>query len=287
MPFRYRAFGLLIESEVALGPGAPPSGDAGVADVHVRLARGEPVSVAQRQVTWDGCCRLSLLSGGVLILEPSTAATPQDLALAASGTGLALALEQRSVLVLHGSCVAIDGRAVCLLGNSGAGKSTLAAALHVAGHALISDAMTAITLDHDGLPWALPGWPVFKLWPNTVDRLGLQAQGAVHTESHKLLCAPSGICTSAPIPVRWFVGVAAGEPPELVRLSPSAGVMTLLRNHYLLDDTAPSEHPGLLRRAGQAVAHAGVASLTRGVDLKQLDEVVARIEGLARSAPQV
>jgi energy-coupling factor transporter ATP-binding protein EcfA2 len=220
-------------------------------------------------------------------LEPSAAATPQDLGLAASGTGLALALEQRSQLVLHGSCVAIEGQAVCLLGNSGAGKSTLAAALHAAGHALISDAMTAITLDDDGLPCALPGWPVFKLWPNTVSRLGLRAQGPVHAESHKLLCAPSGVCASAPIPVRWFVGVAAGDPLELARLSPSAGVLTLLRNHYLLDDIHPSQHPELLRRAGQAVAHAGVASLKRGVELNQLDEVVTRIERLARSAPQL
>lgn len=287
MPFRYRAFGLLIESDVALGPGAPVSEDDGVADVRVQLGRAEAVSGAEKQVTWDGCCRLSLLHGGVLVLEPSTGATAQDLALAASGTGLALALEQRSLLVLHGSCISIDGGAVCLLGTSGAGKSTLAAALNAAGHALISDAMTAIKVDDDGLPYALPGWPVFKLWPNTVDRLGLQSKGAVHAESDKLLCVPSGACASAPIPLRWYVGVVAGERPELVRLSPSAGVMTLLRNHYLLDDTSRSEHPELLRRVGQAVAHAGVASLCRGADLNQVGDVVARIEALARSAPRV
>jgi len=141
--------------------------------------------------------------------------------------------------------------AVCLLGTSGAGKSTLAAALNAAGHALISDAMTAIKVDDGGLPYASPGWPVSKLWPNTVHRLGLQPKGAVHADSDKLLCVPSGACASAPIAVRWYVGVVAGEVPELVRLSPSAGVMTLLRNHYLLDDTSPSEHPELLRRVAR------------------------------------
>jgi len=221
------------------------------------------------------------------MLESSAAATPRDLALAASGSGLALALAQRGLLVLHGSCVAVDGEAVCLLGDSGAGKSTLAAALHAAGHTLVSDAMTAIRIDASDVPHAVPGWPVLKLWPNTVSHLGLEGQehGAVHPDSEKLLCTPCGKRASGPLPLRWFVAVMPDEPVELVRLGPAAGVMTLLRNLYLLDGTSPAEQPALLRRAAEAVERAGTARLQRGVALKDLNAVVPLIEQLVRSTP--
>jgi len=280
---------VLIDSEIALGPGAPTTDDRGAADIRVVVAAaGAPLSSAEKQLTWDGCCRLSLSPGGLVTVEPSATATPRDLELAVSGSGLALALQQRSLLVLHGSCVAIDGQAVCLLGKSGAGKSTLAAALLGAGHALVSDAMTAIQIDRSDVPRAMPGLPVLKLWPSTVQRLGLEAQrlGSVHAASDKLLCAPSGPRVSTPLVVRWFVGISRGEPVELVRLAPSAGVMTLLHNLYLLDDTSSFEQPDLLRRAAHAVQYAGVAQLQRGMDLDQLDGVVARIEALVRSSPQ-
>jgi len=284
LPFRYRAFDLLIESEVALGPDAPVTREKGPADIRVVLGRGEAVA-PQKQLTWDGCCRLSLLAGGIIVLEPSPTATPRDLALAASGSGLALALAQRGYLVLHGSCVAIDGQAVCLLGHSGAGKSTLAAALLAAGHTLVSDAMTAIHAGDGGVPHALPGWPVVKLWPTAVSHLGLLGLDLVHPESEKVLCMPENAGAAGPLPVRWFVGVRSGEPVELVRLAPVAGVMTLLRNLYLLDDTSPADHPALLALAARTMERAGAAGLQRGVALGQLNEVIALLEDLVRSAP--
>jgi hypothetical protein len=270
-----------------LGPEAPATQEEGTADIRVVLGRGESVP-AQKRLTWDGCCRVSLLAGGVVVVEPAGNATARDLALAASGSGLALALAQRSLLVLHGSCVAIDGEAICLLGQSGVGKSTLAAALQAAGHVLVSDAMTAIRVGESAVPHAVPGWPVLKLWPNTVNHLGLERQtmATVHPQSEKLLCSPGGVCAAAPVPVRWFVSVMPDDPAGLIRLSPAAGVMTLLRNLYLIDDTSPAEHAALLTSAAWAVARAGTALLRRGSTLAQLSEVVASLEGLVRSAPE-
>lgn len=219
-------------------------------------------------------------------IEPLIGASLRDAALAASGTGLALELERRSLLVLHGSCVAIDGQGVCLLGSSGAGKSTLAAALQAKGHPLVSDAMTALRVDH---PWparALAGFRVVKLWPNSLQHLGLEPtrRGRVHQQSEKEICAPTGPFAAAETPVRWFVGLQPGGPISVSALTAADGLMTLVRNLYLVDDTPASEQPALLQRSGRALREARVASLRRGEQLSQLDEVVDQLEALVRSA---
>ncbi len=46
---------------------------------------------------------------------------------------------------LHGGAVAIDGRALALVGHSGSGKSTLTAALVCAGHGFVADEVSAVS----------------------------------------------------------------------------------------------------------------------------------------------
>ena len=50
---------------------------------------------------------------------------------------------------VHGTCVAIDGRGVLLLGASGSGKSDLALRLIDRGAVLVSDDQTELSTAHD------------------------------------------------------------------------------------------------------------------------------------------
>jgi hypothetical protein len=239
--------------------------------------------VADRELVWDGICRLGIFGGRLIAVESLRAATPEDLALAVSGSGLALALEARGHLVLHGSCVAIEGRGVCLLGPSGAGKSTLAAALQAAGHTLVSDAMTALDLEE--APRAFPGWGTLKLWPTTVSRLGLESlvTGRVHGESNKQLCLPQGRVAAGLVPIQTFVIVGPGEASEPSWLGPAEGVMALMQNAYLVDDMPAAAQPALLKLCARVVSSSSVARLDRGLTLDQLDVAVATLERLALS----
>ena len=54
-------------------------------------------------------------------------------------------------LILHASCVALDGRGLLIMGPSGAGKSALALQLMALGARLVSDDRTEVTAGPRGL----------------------------------------------------------------------------------------------------------------------------------------
>jgi HPr kinase/phosphorylase len=54
--------------------------------------------------------------------------------------------------IIHASCVALDGRAVLILGASGQGKSTLALQLMALGAGLVADDRTVLSLDATAMP---------------------------------------------------------------------------------------------------------------------------------------
>lgn len=54
-------------------------------------------------------------------------------------------------LILHATCVAVDGRGLLILGPSGSGKSSLALQLIAFGAQLVADDRTELTRQGDGL----------------------------------------------------------------------------------------------------------------------------------------
>jgi hypothetical protein len=84
-------------------------------------------------------------------------------------------LLQRRILPLHGSAVAIGGKAYAIVGESGAGKSTLASAFLQQGYRLVSDDVIAVSgwRDETG-PRVTPSYPQQKLWQDSLRQLGME-----------------------------------------------------------------------------------------------------------------
>jgi hypothetical protein len=82
--------------------------------------------------------------------------------------GLVLRLQDR--VCLHGSAVAVDGRAIVLVGPPGAGKSTTAAAYAHRGFRVLSDDVSVLD-DRDGNLLVHPGNPRLRLWSHSVQTL--------------------------------------------------------------------------------------------------------------------
>lgn len=111
-------------------------------------------------------------NGDTLIVSTYPEVGEDRLRLYILGTGIGLILLQQQILPLHGSCIAIDGKAYAILGHSGAGKSTLASVLLNKGYRLLSDDIIPIVM-LDNNPIAIPSYPQQKLWQESLDALNL------------------------------------------------------------------------------------------------------------------
>lgn len=100
-------------------------------------------------------------------------------------------------MLFHTSCVAIDGRAVLILGSAGSGKSSLALQLMAYGAALVADDRTHVTVQD--------GWPVASAPPALSGRI--EARGI-------------GILSAAPAPATRIVLVVDLDRVETGRLPP-------------------------------------------------------------------
>lgn len=87
-------------------------------------------------------------------------------------------------MILHASCVAIDGRAVVLTGASGSGKSALALQLIALGASLVADDRTIVTGSAQGLRAACP-----ERLTGLIEARGVGIMHAPHTPRARVVLA--------------------------------------------------------------------------------------------------
>jgi hypothetical protein len=141
--------------------------------------RGKYWQVADNRLLFQipGVACYYIANGDSIIVEPCKSADSQDIGLYLMGTAFGALLFQRGILPLHGSAIAVNGRCVVFTGQRGAGKSTVAAFLRQNGYHLLTDDVAAISFDPKGVPWVQPGYPQQKLWPESLQSLGLATEG--------------------------------------------------------------------------------------------------------------
>lgn len=160
------------------------------------------------------------------------------------GSVLGFALCVRRATVLHGSVVAVAGRAVGLLGVSGAGKSTLAAAFVAAGHAVLADDHLVVASHEQGY-WALPGPPQLRLWPPSLPVLDAEPDARwVDVEGkHHLAPARDAYC-AVPLPLAALYILAPRDPARsevtIERLSPAAALNGLMNQRFCMTPLSPT-----------------------------------------------
>lgn len=155
-----------------------------------------------RQATFDMCDgeRIDVLPG-----PGWSGALPH----AFYGTVVAQLLAWRGLIPMHGCAVAIDGRAVLILGDAGAGKSSLTAGLIAHGAALVSDDLSALTFDpaSECGPSLLPGRTTIRLDPIVADWVeGERLELPVRDTREKMVVRPTMRANGTALPL---VGVIA------------------------------------------------------------------------------
>jgi|SRR5687768_4631867 len=96
--------------------------------------------------------------------------TLEDTATYLLGPIMGFVLLLRGCISLHASAIAINDRAIALVGPAGAGKSTTAAAFADLGYSILAE--DVVTLDDRGDLFVVqPAYPCIRLWPESVAAL--------------------------------------------------------------------------------------------------------------------
>mgnify|MGYP003671374327 CR=1 FL=1 len=190
--YYYKAFGLVIFSELELPELCTDKGD-GQVDLtitvgKIKLPKVRKTNIQRRGVmaqfglegtsclylNWPGIAKFEAKSGNLLVVDP-THVSSDVISLFTVSEALGLILYQRGLFLLHASAVKVGKKAYCFMGNPGAGKSTTAAAFMKAGCKLLSDDLTAIGFNKEGVPFVIPAYPQLKIWENTVQGLNYES----------------------------------------------------------------------------------------------------------------
>lgn len=246
------AFPLSLFQSVASGPHGPDvsvlSGDVPAPPRPFHLAN------ARLRFAEDGL-RYLADDGGILDVfgTDQIVATPApgwhgSLPAAFYGTATAALLALRGHLPIHGSSVALGGKAVLICGHPGAGKSTLTAAMVAAGGLLISDDLSIVQAGPEGgMPLLRAGRRAIRLFSDVAGML----EAAVPVErletelARKVLAAPPAADPAKAYPLAAILMLSAVPLPVS---SPGAAALLLSEYGYrrrafrrLLGHTARTE----------------------------------------------
>ncbi|MFE7060535.1 aldolase [Sutcliffiella sp. NPDC057660] len=185
----YKAFGFTIKSEYALPELNRAIIKADLSDISIQTGNLEPKwqSLSKQPNQYfhvkenlcmfhvPGTAIFLIQNGKEIIVSPHEDAAEDNIRLYLLGTCMGAILMQRRILPLHGSAIAINGKAYAIVGDSGAGKSTTASALLRQGYELISDDVIPVSFNEQGIPMVTPAYPQQKLWQESIEEFGMES----------------------------------------------------------------------------------------------------------------
>lgn len=298
----FRLCGWRVRSELPLPDDLAWAGPDQPVDIDIRLGTVPDTLINAVQVTpflqvaGNGDCRLEVSAAGrylvkqgrEVVVQPAPDATFAEVHVFLLGTVFGLLCHQRGLLPLHASCVRIGDGAVAFCGSSGAGKSTLAASLVRRGHALVADDVTAIDIGASGGSMVLPAMPRMRLWRDALKALAVSHEplqrDRIELEKYALPAKGIGQFLTEPLPLRAIFLLKSVNASGLEGASSMPAMETVA---LLAEQIYRRRHAEAMGRKGelfQGVARIAntvpVRRLTRQLDLGQLDEVAAMVEGL-------
>lgn len=244
--YRYAAFGLAIESDLAL-PELMPSAEDRPPDVTIRLApelaamaRTTDVlrvtgSAARLSIDKVGC--YDIADGTSIAVAPIAGASARNVRLFLLGSAFGLLCHQRGLVPLNANALVWRGAAVAFAGRSGIGKSTLATYFASQGLDVLCDDVCVLDFAPDGSPRAWPGLRRMKLWRDATEKFGYDAASLdrVFDDIEKFQVPLTAAAIEGPVPLKHVFVLrdrAEGEDGTIVRYEGVAAFSALRANIY-------------------------------------------------------
>jgi hypothetical protein len=300
----YRISGLAVASELDLPGAIPVCPNNTQPDVTIRRAT-VPATLGKGATsgrTWEMAddhfllsvpCRARFLiaRGQEITVELEPNATERDAAGFVLGPAFGILLHQRGALVLHGSAVASDGRAIAICGLSGAGKSTLAAALCREGCSFAADDVCVVGLNGKREPIVLADGRQLKLGLESISKLGLSERRgeAVRDTIEKYYVQPFTRISEPPkLSAIYALREVGTSTQASITSLPLPDAMRMLEYEVYRPElhAKMGSKANMLVQAATLFGHAKAFLLIRPFGLEHLEETVATLhrhwDGLGR-----
>lgn len=199
---------------------------------------------------------------------------------------VAIALMLRGEETLHATVVAIDDKAVALLGPSGVGKSTLAACLVARGAQLVTDDVLRLRFEKENA-YAFCGPVRLKLFEDSAKCLStpLSSKGRFNRLSGKLLFDVEGGQRREAYPLAalaWLGDGASGAGIEVEEIK-GTDVLGLILGSAMVSRHLEAERLGRqLLFMGELARRVPLYSVRYGRRFSMLPDVARRLERLVR-----
>ena len=229
--------------------------------------------------------RYLIENGDTITIEIIPGATTRDIVVFLWASSIAVLLHQRGKFIVHGSSVMKGEHAVIFSGPSGSGKSTIASAFATHKDSLIiSDDISAISVDSTGTPVVLPGYPLMKLWRDSSDTLGLEwdEERLIREKVNKMMVNISDRFVQHSVPLRQFylLSYKSNGPAVITEIYGYKKLELLtgkiFRKNYL--KKGESSTLDVFTEASKILPHVRICTLERMHGITHLDETVAMIE---------
>lgn len=277
---RFIAYGLVIQSEIYLLGNRPTEQTP---DVFIKLGKPEKPEVNGGSVLFGkmaGVGTFLITEGREIIVEPAADVSPGLLRSALLASAMAVILRQRSLLVLHGSCVSMQGQAIAFLAHGGQGKSTLASALHNAGYPILTDDILAVQPNQEGIS-IFPSFPLVKLWPEAASVTGKTdtKSDVIKPNWDKKIHEIDSDFVTTPLPLKKLYILDKAAAHRITPLTGQAAFVELVRYSRaaksLSESTFMNKH---FEQCTQLTQQIGVSKLAREYSLDKMPEVIKLIE---------
>jgi hypothetical protein len=218
--------------------------------------------------------------GREIVVSPEAGALALDVRAYLLGTLFIVLCQQRGLLPLHASAVSSGKGVVAFLARSGQGKSSLAAHLAQRGFRVLGDDVCLIDTQTDQA-MVIPAAPWLKLWRNSLEILGRQADGLerVFSEDDKYRLPLQNVLQ--PEPIRKLVFLESDERSvtdiqEVTAIEAIPLLMNLTHQAYVLEATGQRQESFL--RCSRVSSQARAYRLIRPWGLPHLQSTVDLLE---------
>lgn len=246
--FKYKCFGLIIESEILIPELLAGDGKADIiinigkapltVNNAVKSTKHYQISKTEFLFSIEGVGKYYIKDGKKIIVQADKIANKDDVRVYLMGTAIGVAVLQKNLLPIHGSAIVINKKTVIFTGECGAGKSTMCAALRKKGYKFLGDDISVITLSDDGIPMVQSSFPQQRLCSDTAKIMGYDKENLplASTEDDKYLVKDLDNFEKSETPLAAIVEMSTKEDGnvELLKIIGTEKVKEIIRNIYCI-----------------------------------------------------